>query len=193
MVAAARWSYNGRRSCGRTFTRRSSLPARVQGCVHHARLIGETALPAYHQCMERSAFNGRRHSTLGALTDDKVRNDGFERVRRSSEASSTLGAPPPPLWDAAKPWTSGMLAVSFDKDLGMKTCAALHLPGWLEMVAASHGRHRKRKRVSLSGSAQPPQHQDRGSGNATDRGKDKAIKENPRAANGVVNTPRTVL
>ena len=53
-----------------------------------------------------------------ALADDKVRNDGFERARRSTEASIAAGAPPPPLWDAAKPWTAVMLLVPRDKDLG---------------------------------------------------------------------------
>ena len=72
-------------------------------------LIGDTALPAYQQCMERLALQWPEAGHLGAFADDKVRNDGFERVRRSTEASIASGAPPPPLWDAANPWTAVML------------------------------------------------------------------------------------
>ena len=50
------------------------------------------------------------------LADNKVRNDGFEWVRRSMEASVVAGSPPPPLRNAAKPWSVVVLVVSKGKD-----------------------------------------------------------------------------
>ena len=79
-------------------------------------LIGETALSAYQQCIERLSQQWPEAWHLIALADDKMRMDGFERIRRATDAAVAAGGTTPPLWDTAKPWTAVMLIAAKDKD-----------------------------------------------------------------------------
>ena len=74
-----------------------------------------------------------------ALADDKVRNYGFERVRRSTKASIASGAPPPPFVAGCyETMDSGDAIGIQSKDFGMRRFVTSHPRGWSGEEKAFH-------------------------------------------------------
>ena len=77
-------------------------------------IVREAALTSYSQVIESLVQEWPDCWSLVYMADDKARAEGLARKRRAILSSIASGSPPPPLWDAAAPWTACFMALAND-------------------------------------------------------------------------------